>query len=249
MIAPAPTATNRLLPLGEPEDNELAAMAALDQALDPSWLIFHSLKRLKDRPDIDVLILTPKCIVVAELKHYRGAIEVRSGKEWQRVQADGLREAIPNFLQGQALRQAQKLKAELKDKAGLHHVWVEHVVIFTHTESTLQFADTGGQAFQAQVFHLKDAKARLEALLGQERLARRFISVPERNEIARLIGWPEELPAVQWLSAQKHGTEDRFAAEKRERLFRKRRRQIMAILTLTGALLVTISIYALLMTS
>jgi Nuclease-related domain len=235
---------SRLIALGEPEPNERAALGALDAALNPDWIIFHSRKPLQGRPDIDVLIVTPDLVFAAELKHYRDTISVNSSAQWQRQLADGSIELLPNMLQGQTQKQAQRLKTEWKAAVGLHHVWIEPVVIFTHEQSRLRFDSADGAALEQVVFCLPDAKARLENLVARHRTKmRRAISRADLEAIAATFDAVTLPPASQSWSVEaapaRTGKSD-------DRLIRERRRRTkkwMAILTLVGALLVTIATY------
>jgi predicted nucleic acid-binding Zn ribbon protein len=243
--------TSRLIALGEPEANEHNAIVALDQLLDPDWIIFHSRKSLRDRPDIDVLIVTPDGVFAVELKYYRDTLRIGNGAHWQRQLANGSTEQIPNMLQGQAQKRAQQLKAELKAVAGLHHVWIEPVVIFTHASSYLQFETRDGTALEQVVFCLRDAKIKLEFLAAENRKKMRqplsrvdLEKIADTFDVVQLLpatsGWNEESPAAPRPKFVK--SEDRMIREKR-----RRNKQAMAILTLVGALLVTIAIYLVVM--
>jgi hypothetical protein len=245
--------SSRLIALGESEPNERDAIAILNEQLDPDWIIFHSRKPLRGRPDIDVLILAPNGVFVAELKYYRDIIRISNGAQWQRQLADGRTEALPNILQGQTQKQAQQLKAEWKAVAGLHHVWIEPVVIFTHAECQLQFESRDGSALNQVVFCLQDAKSKLEFLAAQNRQKmRQPLSRIELEKIAATFdaeaqlpdtkGWRQESPPSQRPKFVK--SEDRAIREQR-----RRTKKTMAILTLIGALLVTIAIYFLVMES
>ncbi len=239
------TALTRLIALGEPEANEIDAIAFLDQTLDPNWIIFHSRKPLRGRLDIDILIITPHGAFAAELKYYRDLMVVSTAPQWQRHLEDGRTEAMPNMLQGQAQKQAQRLKAELKNTAGLHQLWIEPVVIFTHDSSRLEFAASDRAQLEQVVFPLKQAKARLEALVAQNRRSRRPVPWEDVEKIAAALGQAEKLPAVNWMMpppAAALKSDDRTERRRRRRL-----NQIKAILTLVGALLVTIAIYLVVM--
>lgn len=234
----------RLIALGEPEANERAAIAALDATLNPDWIIFHSRKPLQGRPDIDLLIITPDMAFVAELKHYRDTITVNSSAQWQRQLADGTAQVIPNILQGQTQKQAQRLKAEWKAVAGLHHVWIEPVVIFTHEQSSLRFDSADGAALEQVVFCLPDAKARFESLVAKHRTKmRKAISHADLKAIATTFDAVTLPPVSKSWSVESAPAR---SAKSDDRLTRERRRRIkkwMAILTLIGALLVTIATY------
>jgi Nuclease-related domain len=240
----------RLIALGEPEANEMEAISYLDRTLDPNWMIFHSLKPLRGRRDVDVLIATPNGVFAAELKYYRDTIVINSGPTWQRQRADGSTETLPNFLQGQTQKQAQQLKAEWKAAAGLHHVWIEPVVIFTHDSSALQFEWNDQAALKQVVFCLKDAKPRLENLTTQNSKLRRPLTRDDLGKIAEALGqYDMALPIQGWpshMTAQERPTFNR-SDDRANRERRRRTKQVMAVLTLVGALLVTIGIYFVLM--
>jgi hypothetical protein len=248
MLELAPS--SRLIALGEAEANELEAIAYLDRTLDPTWMIFHSLKPLRGRRDIDVLIVTPQAVFALELKYYRDTIIINSGPQWQRQTSDGRSEALPNLLQGQAQKQAQQLKAEWKAAAGLHHVWIEPVVIFTHDSSVLQFEPHNRAALEQVVFCLKDTKSKLETLVAQKAKLRRPLTREDLSKIAEALGqYHLQLPAEGWsapIAAQQRSTSGR-SNDRAEREARRRTKKWMAILTLVGALLVTISIYSIVM--
>jgi hypothetical protein len=242
---------SRLIALGEPEPNEREAIATLDQLLDPEWIIFHSRKALRGRPDIDLLILAPDGVFAAELKYYRDTIRISNGAQWQRQLADGSTEALPNMLQGQTQKQAQQLKAEWKASAGLHHVWIEPVVIFTHPGSQLQFESRDSGALQQVVFSLRDAKAKLEFLTAQNRkkmrqplsridLEKIAASFDVETQLPETKGWSQEAPPSQRPKFVK--SEDRVKREQRRRI-----KKIMAITALVGALLITLSVYIIIM--
>jgi hypothetical protein len=237
----------RVIALGEPEPNERDAIATLDQLLDPDWIIFHSRKPLRGRRDIDVLIVAPDGVFAAELKFYRDKICISNGAQWQRQLADGSSETLRNILQAQTQKQAQQLKAEWREVTGLHHVWIEPVVIFTHAECQLQFESRDSAALQQIVFCLNDAKTKLEFLAAQNRQKKRQqLSRIELEKIAATFNVEAQLPATPgWsqdlLSSMRPKfvkSEDRILREKR-----RRTKQIMAILALIGALLVTLSVY------
>jgi hypothetical protein len=240
-------ANTRLIALGEPDPNERAALAALDAALDPDWIIFHSRKPLQGRPDIDVLIVTPDMVFVAELKHYRDTICINSNAQWQRQLSDGSLESLPNMLQGQTQKQAQRLKAEWKAAAGLHHVWIEPVVIFTHASSRLRFESADSAALDQVVFTLSDAKARLESLVaGHRAKKRRPVSRADLEAIAATFDAVTLPPAGKSWSLESPPLSRATAGKSEDRLLRARRRRtkkMMVIFTLLGALLVTISVY------
>ncbi len=237
----------RLIALGTPELNERAALAALDAGLNSDWIIFHSRKSLQGRPDIDVLIVTPDMVFVAELKYYRDTISINSSAQWHRQLADGTVERLPNMLQGQAQKQAQQLKAEWKAAAGLHHIWIEPVVIFTHRDSRLRFDSNDGAALEQVVFCLDDAKARLENLTARHR--QKMLRPVSRADLEAIAATFDDitLPPVNKSWSVAPLSLLRTAVGKSEdRIGRERRRHVkkwMAILTLVGALLVTISIY------
>jgi hypothetical protein len=239
----------RLIALGVPDSGEAAALAVLDQQLDPAWVIFHSRKPLRERLDIDAFIVTPHLVFVAELKNYRDTILVGNGASWQRRRSDGTTETLPNILQGQAQRQAQQLKTEFKTKAGLHHVWIEPVVMFTHQASAVEFASSDRAQLEQLVFCLPDAKARLEALVAQSAAVGRQISREDLTAIARLLDQESLLPAaIDWpvfkASARAAGKQSQREAREKKR----RTRRLMSIMALVGALLITLGIYTLLKT-
>jgi hypothetical protein len=239
--------SSRLFALGAADANEQAALAALDQALDPRWLIFHSRKPLHGRADIDALIVAPHGVFVAELKYYRGTTIIGNGASWQRPADDGGRdEVIPNILQGQVQRQAQQLKAEFKDKAQLHHIWIEPVVIFTHASSTLTFTSSDAAQLAQSVFSLADAKARLEAFCAQNLAKRRSISRTDVDQIVAMLDQSVQLPAASlWPETVIRAPSPSRQAEQRLRERKRRTRQLLSVLTLSAALLITIGLYLL----
>ncbi len=237
---------SRLIALGKADANELAALAALDRMLDPSWLIFHSRKPLAGRADIDTLIVAPHGVFVAELKNFRGAITIGNGASWQRRSTTGEDEAIANFLQGQAQRQAQQLKSEFKTKAQLHQVWIEPVVIFTHSDSRLDFVSSDAGQLQQLVFTLDQAKDRLEALCAQNRAKQRSVSRDDLGRIAAVLDQQAKLPtALVWPETASDQRPLNRQTERKLRERKRRTRQLLSILTLFAALLITIGIYML----
>jgi cell division protein FtsB len=245
-MIPDPPPSSRLIALGTPDASEAAAIAVLDQQLDPDWLIFHSRKPLRERLDIDVLIVTPHVVFIAELKNYRDTILVTNGASWQRRRADGALETLPNMLQGQAQRQAQQLKTEFRTKAGLHHLWIEPVVIFTHAASVLEHGSSDHAQLAQLVFCLPEAKAKLEALVAQSAAVRRQISRQDVTAIAQVLDQAAAVPAtLVWPVASVLPRSADRQAERDERQRKRQTRQLMSILALVGALLVTIGIYTL----
>jgi hypothetical protein len=235
--------SRRLIALGAPEANERDAIALLDQTLDPAWVIFHSRKPLRGSMDIDLLILTPHGAFAAELKYYRDPVTVSRGPTWQRRLADGTIDVLPNMLQGQAQKQAQKLKAEWKAVAGLSHVWIEPVVIFTHPEGRIAYAPADQALLAPVVFCLNNAKAKLEHLVDHNRNTRRPVAWEDVQKIAATFGQAAALPKdINWPAVQHSATVPRND-DRAERQRRRRTKQILSILTLIGALLVTVTIY------
>jgi Nuclease-related domain len=242
---------SRLIALGEPDPNELEAIAILDKLLDPNWIIFHSRKRLMDRPDIDVLILAPDGAFVAELKYYRNTVKINNGARWQRQLADGSIEALPNMLQGKTQKRAQQLKTEWKAVAGLHHVWIEPVVIFTHPNSDLIFESLDGSALEQIVFCLRDAKTKLEFLTAQNRKKMRHsLSRIDLEKIAATFDAEAQLPDTpSWSQEPTPSQRPKFTKSENQLMRERRRRnkQIMTVATLFGTLLILISLYLTLM--
>jgi Nuclease-related domain len=234
----------RLIALGDPDDNEHDAIANLNHTLDPDWIIFHSRRPFQGRPNLDVLIVAPHGIFIAELKYYRDTMTIGNASKWRRRLSDGSVELLPNMLQSQAQKQAQQLKTEFK-AAGLKHLWIEPVVIFTHNSSILEFESHDSASLQQVVFCLKDAKVKFEALVVQNKQKLRpSITRSDLEKIAELFDKMHMLPSTKGWSEEYVTVMP--AAKSDERLARLRRRrinQIKTILVLVSALIVVLTVY------
>ncbi len=116
-------------------EGEKQVTKLLSSKLNDDYFLLNDLHLRTGGGDIDHIVLGPNGVFVLETKNWSGEITCR-GDEWQRA-------GRPNFKSSPSLqvkRNAYKIKQiiDSSPSLNLNGVWVEGIVVFTNSHSTLR---------------------------------------------------------------------------------------------------------------